>query len=585
MFELLGPCKAFTALLLAVVAHSLSSGHATTFEITDQGDDGPPPALTTGCINLSFAAPTWTIDSFNYEDSDDASTVGFSITSNTVQEQLSCSGQTGGHRHLVAGNCHKEGGQEKYSAQFNFDTSAGDLYIDQTWACDDNAARIPVTFVGTGMGRLPLNCDSGKCAATTSIRIPARLLKPIEVTPYIPPAPAGHDVPGCINRSASPSWEISGLDWRTGGRNYTWQSWTTSGWGITGVGMVRLNITNQANKQKHSCVWQSNWSETSNVTMSGPPPYAVFYPLDLAGVWYRCDTHSLDEVENRTHNYETETSVRLISSENRILVNQTWYCDDEGSASPVQFHALGAIELLSLRCRERTVIEPDAENLPSVPAGTPVINGSVCIGPDFNIEGLVETRYVMEPYALELPNPTASKCIVHSFDPDKQYFQLDTSTSDQIKWWYFDNNTTYRDSEGKPSGGVDITIRSFISERYPHCTGWSSKLNPNQSNYDPDFWFDCSKDMNIPMLGAWKANYNANTNVFSVGVAWDCDELSPGNPITFTAFGRGELSKPECHDEDDGTSLHNVTRCEFPAAADTLSLPFTNITWSEPYGI
>jgi hypothetical protein len=167
---------------------------------------------------------------------------------------------------------------------------------------------------------------------TGSVRILARLLKPIEVSPYIPPAPTGHDVPGCTARSGSPSWKISDLDWRTGGLNQTWTPVLFPQWYIRGAGMVRFNITNEANQQKYTCAWMSRYSETSNVTLEHS--FTSPFLTDLTGVWFSCNVHSLYQDGNLTHNYETETSARLISAERRILINQTWYCDDEGSASP-----------------------------------------------------------------------------------------------------------------------------------------------------------------------------------------------------------------------------------------------------------
>jgi hypothetical protein len=134
----------------------------------------------------------------------------------------------------------------------------------------------------------------------------------------------------------------------------------------------------------------------------------------------------------------------------------------------------------------------------------------------------------MEPYALELPNPTASRCTVHSFNPDEQYFVLATDAVTP-RWWYFQNNTLYHDDEGKPAAGLVFAIRSLLNNKYLNCQGWSSKLNPNQTYYDPDYWFDCVVDESIPNMRNWKANYNAKTSILSVGVTWGCDELSPGN--------------------------------------------------------
>ncbi|KAI0535102.1 hypothetical protein GGR58DRAFT_480470 [Xylaria digitata] len=332
------------------------------------------------------------------------------------------------------------------------------------------------------------------------------------------------------------------------------------------MGLVRLNITNLANQQTFSCSWQGKGHETSNVTIIDPPASVIPWPSDPGPAWYPCDTHSLNEHRNQTHNYEVETSVRLISAEERLLINQTWYCDDKGPTSPIKFHALGAVELPSLKCSERPKVEPDVADA-YVPAGTPIINGSVCFGPDFNIDGKTESRYAMEPYALELPNPEAPKCTVHSFDPDKQFFLLSTAYVFRPHWWYFER-------DGEPKGGFDLRILSSITERELGCSGFSSKLNPNGTDFDPNYWFDCSLSPSDPsFIRGMRANYNANTNLLSVVMSWGCDELSPGNPIGFTALGRGEISKPECADDSDGT-----TRCLFPAT-DNIPLPFTNITW------
>lgn len=145
------------------------------------------------------------------------------------------------------------------------------------------------------------------------------------------------------------------------------------------------------------------------------------------------------------------------------------------------------------------------------------------MGSDFTVEGKIESQYKMEPYALELPNPTASRCTADSFNPDKQYFQLSTSTASQPTWWYDDDGL----------GAMNITIRSFASGHDLNCRGFSSKLNPNQTNYDPDFWFDCTTTADIAPIVSWKANYNPDTNILSVGVTWRCDELNPGNPYVF----------------------------------------------------
>ncbi len=92
----------------------------------------------------------------------------------------------------------------------------------------------------------------------------------------------------------------------------------------------------------------------------------------------------------------------------------------------VKFHALGTVGLPNLKCWERLEVEPDtADDI--IPAGLPTTTDKVCFRPAFDINGQLEPRCAMEPYALELPNPEAPKSITISFDPGKQSFLLDTA--------------------------------------------------------------------------------------------------------------------------------------------------------------
>ncbi|KAI3342312.1 hypothetical protein F4824DRAFT_512054 [Ustulina deusta] len=286
-----------------------------------------------------------------------------------------------------------------------------------------------------------------------------------------------------------------------------------------------LNITDRANQQAFSCVWP-----------------------DLAPAWYHCDSHTLNENENRTHNYEVEASMRLVSSEEWILVNQTWYCD--GERPKVKFLALGTVSLPSLKCRESLEVEADTAD-DTIPAGPPTMNDKVCFSPAFDINGQLEPRCAMEPYALELPNPEAPKCITISFDPGKQSFLLDTAY------------------EGEPK--FNLTILSFVTEPELGCSAFPSKPNPNGPDYDPDYWFGCSFSPSEPAFNrSMRADYNANTSLLAIVMSWSYDELSPQKP---TAFGHGEISKPECADDSDG-----ALRCLFPATSK-IPILLTNVTW------
>ncbi|KAJ2988130.1 hypothetical protein NUW58_g4136 [Xylaria curta] len=362
----------FFVCIVVAASPLVSAGNITAKDLTT--DWVRPPGPTTSCFVNSLTAPTWSVESFRYEGGHTVSTVSFTLTSNAIREGLRCFGQTTGDGPKVDGDCTGEDGEHKYPAQFKFDASSLRLSIEQTWACDDNAAKVP-----------------------------------------------------------------------------------------------------------------------------------------------------LNENENRAHNYEVETSMRLVSAEGKLLVNQTWYCDDEGPVSPVKFYATGVVELLNLTCRARLEVEPDVADI-YIPSGTPIVNGSVCFGSHFDIDGRIESRYELEPYALELPNPEAPKCTVISMDSDKQFFILDTSYVFRANWWYFER-------EGEPKGGFDVTIHNFVTERELGCSGFSSRLNPNGTDYDPDYWFECISLPSYPdLIRSIRVNYNSKSGILSVGMSWSCDELSPKSP-------------------------------------------------------
>jgi len=106
---------------------------------------------------------------------------------------------------------------------------------------------------------------------------------------------------------------------------------------MTGAGILKINLTNHATHASISCYWQSNFKEMSNVTAYYPPEATPFY-VDPGAGWYDCDKYDyygFQSFPGHTHNYEVQTSVRIFEAEERVvMINQTWYCDDEGADSP-----------------------------------------------------------------------------------------------------------------------------------------------------------------------------------------------------------------------------------------------------------
>ncbi|KAI8623567.1 hypothetical protein F5Y19DRAFT_369743 [Xylariaceae sp. FL1651] len=219
----------------------------------------------------------------------------------------------------------------------------------------------------------------------------------------------------------SPSWKITDFEWRTG-----YLSWSHSG-GVgpvppppplhdyyCGAAMLRMNITSTgtntqsvfAQEQTIPCVEQTSDAKLSNITNmtyynagpSGSPPESphwftcdmnhqlFIYPDGLGGPWPPVDRLGVNS-DNVT------TKIRLDPIARTLEVAQTWNCSDDGSGGQVE--TTGIARLPSLKCRDRTILEPDASFLVNSPLmvgpslGEPVYNGSVCLGSEFVIEGHV----------------------------------------------------------------------------------------------------------------------------------------------------------------------------------------------------
>ncbi|KAI1085411.1 hypothetical protein F5B20DRAFT_574925 [Whalleya microplaca] len=228
-----------------------------------------------------------------------------------------------------------------------------------------------------------------------------------------------------FHRSArSSSWRISNFEWRTGSFEYT----LVPGVGpspypptpggvpppanVCGAAMVRMNITSTDIKDLTiECIEETSDIKLSNITdpsqydagPSGTPPASphwfvcggsqlFIYPTGKGNPWGDAPPEPEWQVIN---GHNVSTKIQLDSMERTLSVTQALYCDDYGGrdgVSCVEFNATGSAKLPQLECRERTVLEPDANITvnspvmgPSVPL--PLFNGNVCTGPEFTIVG------------------------------------------------------------------------------------------------------------------------------------------------------------------------------------------------------
>ncbi|KAK5636232.1 hypothetical protein RRF57_011944 [Xylaria bambusicola] len=466
---------------------------ATNLTTADIGANEPPPPLLDGCLSNSLPAPVWFVDAFEYKDNyNGASTVNFILSSKIIANKLKCFSEAEGRRQSVQGECANEDEKHQsssitrtddwawnfmlftvslvrfmkrtcnspdyarterrtaYSAcarvilsQFFFEPSSRNFSIECEWSRNGNGVRESANFVGNGTTKLEIN-------SVNSTRILVKLHKPLEVPPYIPPSPPGHSTPGCSSRSKLPVW----LKWNIS--EFTWYI---------------VKVKNQAIQQTFVCGWQT---------------YAEGSLTQPRENWW-CNGYSEEEVKPPKHTYEAEILFRHISKEEKLIVNQTWYCDDEDREAPEKFHATGSVTVESV-----------------------TFPGNSLTPRNYVIEGKLELHYEMEPYALELPNAQAARCTVTSFDA--QCFFLIGRKSETPTYWTYENSST------SVRGDFSLIMRfPFEGDDNIVCGVNGPELYPTK--FEPERWWNCQMvtwggdPMNIKALDF---NYNRDTTILSI---------------------------------------------------------------------
>ncbi|KAI0544325.1 hypothetical protein F4679DRAFT_565490 [Xylaria curta] len=130
-----------------------------------------PRDSKTGCTSLSFGNFSWTVEAFTYTAGYEFTTPSHQVSSGSVQfnltnpasaEKVTCSADSTSLTEFFYGNinynCQAVAGSATKTS-FSFDRPSGELNINQTWKCDDEDPRYPITFRGYGTVNLTLDCE------------------------------------------------------------------------------------------------------------------------------------------------------------------------------------------------------------------------------------------------------------------------------------------------------------------------------------------------------------------------------------------------------------------------------------------
>ena len=194
----------------------------------------------------------------------------------------------------------------------------------------------------------------------------------------------------------------------------------------------------------------------------------------------------------------------------------------------MQFNAGGSVKLPALVCKPRTKLETNITLGPWSP-DTPVTNGTTCMASSAaTVIGRVNSRYHMEPFALQMPRAAEMRCTVDSMNPDNHHFLL---LPPPIQFQYEYQNNTRPDHEG--FGSLQLLLENTALSTAVFCQEFSAELDINSSSFNPNFWVGCSPHQrSSDGPNYWdnistNVSYNALTNTLAVEQSWRCDDVSP----------------------------------------------------------
>ncbi|KAK0639105.1 hypothetical protein B0T16DRAFT_422431 [Cercophora newfieldiana] len=282
------------------------------------------PFPSKDCSLASLTYPDWTVDgvSFSKENND----LQFLVTSRASESKFRCStsGQTKTttaaslndgllHAECVLHGVTADPLHTLPTLNATYDAQTSKISLQQEWSCGHDKGEYSTTFVGSGSSIL---------SSTNTTFVKGSLIKPVNLTPGIIPAPPNIDSPDCIPTS-NPSWVLERFNYNLTSTPLYFQDGRAVG--PTPVETFDLIIRNTANNLTVRC---GNRADSINLDYFGYP-----YPG-----WDLCDRPEPSTAAAYAP-YPILTYVRIDRLNNVFGVNQTWYCAGKDGKPPVRVNA------------------------------------------------------------------------------------------------------------------------------------------------------------------------------------------------------------------------------------------------------
>ncbi|KAK0701425.1 hypothetical protein B0T21DRAFT_300442 [Apiosordaria backusii] len=452
---------------------------STAVLISAQG----PPTSGGGCTTNSFNIPSWFITDFNdLTDYERKITFGVLNRATNYTARATCNLDRKGYNvcSLEPVSGQTAVGKDTIEVKALVEGTVAQVSVNQTWTCNDRG--VPVEFTASGWVRTSLENipEPGSSSTISPLLIQGTLHAPVSITPDRARGPQGHSNKGCQAASLQPVWNITHIYYtdRPADGNVESPSRT-----------FNLLFTNEANDYEGGCVHGS---------LVGP----------VAETSLICAGSEFGNLGGSRYGISTTASFN--PSNFNFTVRQTWFCDDENPAKPLQLTA-SATTILPLNCKT-SPLSP----------GSP-INETVCDrNPTLLLSGKLDNITTLPPYSLTEPVPRDNSCTITSIlAPKWQFSAFEIVYTPEKEEWEAINFEIILAT----STGFQYPIPVTVSRAATREGGWfECVIGADGANDQPLWPYACL------------VQFNPDTKELKLKADWQCRELDGDRPINFSGL-------------------------------------------------
>ncbi|CAK7213090.1 hypothetical protein SBRCBS47491_001684 [Sporothrix bragantina] len=524
---------------------------------------GPPRSpIIAGCTTSSFSIPSWWVQNLTTT----SSSASFHVVNRATNDSAEVTCPAGsGWQACSFGKTSPANLTISGSVQLNGTTAH--LALNQTWTCNDRTSPpASVTFTAVGKQSASLQCAKNQTVAAISssctavddlLLVRGSLLAPVAITPAYSEGPTGHNKPGCAANSKTPRWSLADI-------SYT----DRTGDGISGMARQDFiaQVVNTATGYEAGC--------SANYGVGGGPAAPGTNNGSVTALHVGCTGTEFGSPAFGKYTPRTDASFDPVT--NIFTVNQTWFCDDEDAAKPVQITAVGSVKL-PLTC-ETTHIpgagdqagQTSKQCVPSAAlANTNSTGRPGSHVPAVTVQGQVLHTESLPAYSIEEPQPVPDGCTVSSllhpvwmfsafgYDQKKNSTGVENVNFDLIL------------QTGNP--GFQFPISISQGKPWGNSSSWYSCVIGNGGDDSPTLWpYEC------------RFQYMPATKQLSIKANWYCSDIDAKHPVAFSGDSVTTVNKTVSCAPSSRNGVVNKDGQQTCVATDTndaWTAPITNVAW------